>query len=175
MADGRLWIDGLRGPEGGFDRAGLESILPYGPDFLFVDEVVSLTPSDVEGRFRVPERASYLGSHFVDLPIMPGVLIAEGLAQAASLIVRYNLPSPEQKHVLGLEVERARFQSPARPGELLTYRARLGAMNRRTARLEGDTHVGDRIVCRAKLTVAIVDRRWLRQTLGLDTEGRRSE
>ncbi len=164
MADGRAWIDALRS-EGGFDRAAVRRILPYGPDFLFVDHVDRLTESQVEARFRVPDDAPYLSSHFIDLPIMPGALIAEGLAQAASLIVRYNLPNPERQSVLGLEVKRARFLSPALPGEMLSYRARLGAMNRRAARLEGQTHVGDRLVCRANLTVAILDRERLRELL----------
>ncbi|MFQ5526819.1 MAG: 3-hydroxyacyl-ACP dehydratase FabZ family protein [Thermoanaerobaculia bacterium] len=165
MAEGSPEIDALRGGDGSLDGSALRSILPYGEHFLFVDHVSVLTADAVEARFRIPEDSAYLRSHFVDLPLMPGVLIAEGLAQAASLIVRYRLEAPERHHVLGLEVERARFPAPARPGDALEYRGRLGAMNRRVARLEGEAYVEGTVVCRAKITVAIVDRDALRQRL----------
>ncbi|MCP4203289.1 MAG: hypothetical protein GY769_15305 [bacterium] len=165
MAEGRSVIDALRHPDGSLDRAALKQVLPYGDDFLFVDRVSRLTARDVEASFLVPEQSRYLRSHFVDLAVMPGVLIGEGLAQAGSLIVRYNLPAPQDSHVLGLEIERARFHSPARPAETLSYRVSLEASSRRTARLEGEVWVGERKVCQAKLVVAIVDRLALRQRL----------
>lgn len=165
MADGRHAIDELRDPEGELDREAVRSLLPYGDDFLFVNHISRLTEEEVEASFGIPDDSAYLRSHFVDLPLMPGVLIAEGLAQAASLIVRYRLQAPERKHVLGLEVERARFPAPAQPGDILAYSARLRGMNRRIARLEGEARVGDDTVCRAKVTVAIVDRDWLREQL----------
>jgi 3-hydroxymyristoyl/3-hydroxydecanoyl-(acyl carrier protein) dehydratase len=165
MTDGRSQIDALRRSDGSLDRTAVQEVLPYGEDFLFVDRVARLTSKEVEASFVIPEQSAYLRSHFVDLPMMPGVLIGEGLAQAGSLIVRYNLPTPEEHHVLGLKIERARFQSPALPAETLTYRVRLVASNSRAARLEGNVLVGERRVCEAKLVVAIVDRTAFRDRL----------
>ncbi|MCH7665033.1 MAG: hypothetical protein IH936_03765 [Acidobacteria bacterium] len=165
MADDRSRIDALRQGDGSLDRAAIREILPYGDDFLFVDRVARLTSEEIEASFLIPAQSSYLRAHFVDLPVMPGVLIGEGLAQAGSLIVRYGLPAGEEKHVLGLEIERARFPSPAQPAETLTYRVRLVTSSRRVARLEGDVRVGDRRVCQAQLVVAIVDGRAFRKRL----------
>ena len=165
MTDDRDRIDALRQGDGGLDRAALREILPYGDDFLFVDRVSRLTSDEVEASFLIPAQSAYLRAHFVDLPVMPGVLIGEGLAQACSLIVRYNSRSSEDQHVLGLAIERARFLSPALPAQTLTYHVRLAASNRRTARLEGDVCVGDRRVCEARLVVAIVDDEAFREQL----------
>jgi len=158
-------IDRLRRPDGTLDRAAIRRILPYGDDFLFVDRVEHLDSERVRASFAIPVDSPYLRSHFVDLPVMPGVLIGEGLAQAGSLIVRYNLREPDERHVLGLEIERARFLAPARPGETLIYNVEIGAANRRAARLEGDVRVGTRRVCQARLTVAIVERAVFRERL----------
>ena len=166
MTEGRAAIDALRAPDGSLDRAAILALLPYGEDFLFVDRVLALDEQSVEASFCIPEDAAYLRAHFRDLPLMPGVLIAEGLAQAASLIVRYNLAAPERHHVLGLEVERARFTSPARPGDTLLYSAKRGVMNRRAARIKGEARVGDTTVCRASVTVAIIEKSRLRERLG---------
>ena len=165
MADDRSRIDALRQGDGTLDRAAIQEILPYGDDFLFVDRVARLSCDEIEASFSIPAQASYLRAHFVDLPVMPGVLIGEGLAQAGSLIVRYNLPTKEEQNILGLEIERARFPSPAQPGETLTYRVRLVTSSRRVARLEGDVRVGDRRVCQARLVVAIVDGQAFRKRL----------
>ncbi len=171
MANDRFRIDALRQEDGSLDRAAIREILPYGDDFLFVDRVAQLTSEEVEASFQIPDQSAYLGAHFVDLPVMPGVLIGEGLAQAGSLIVRYNLPDAQERHVLGLEIEHARFLAPAQPAETLTYRVRLVTSSRRVARLEGDVQVGDRRVCQARLVVAIVDARAFRKRL----EGLRSD
>lgn len=165
MTEGRSRIDALRQPDSSLDRAAVKQILPYGDDFLFVDRVSRLTSQEVEASFLIPEQSAYLRSHFVDLAVMPGVLIGEGLAQAGSLVVRYNLTSPEPQHVLGLEIERARFHSPAQPAETLIYRVRLTASNRRAARLEGDVWVDERKVCQAKLVVAVVNRQAFRKRI----------
>ncbi len=165
MVDGRSLIDPLRNPDGSLDHTALREILPYGEDFLFVDRVSRLTPEEVEASFHIPDRAPYLDSHFVDLPLMPGALIGEGLAQAGSVIVRYNLPSPEDRHVLALQIESARFLAPAQPGQTLHYCVRLKAMDRRAARLEGEARIDERKVCQARLVVAIVGREDLRARL----------
>lgn len=166
MPDNRTRIDALRQPDGSLDRQALLELLPYGAGFLFVDRVSRLTSEETDASFLIPQRSTYLESHFVGLPIMPGVLVGEGLAQAGSLIVRYNEARSTDPLVLGLEIERARFHSPAQPGETLDYRVRLAASNRRTARLEGEVSVGERRICQAKIVVAIVEARAFRERLG---------
>lgn len=166
MTDGRTLIDGLRAEDGSLDGSAVRQLLPYGDDFLFVDRVLRLTGEEVAATFRVPRDAPYIRSHFLDLQVMPGVLLAEGLGQAASLIVRHNLSEPARQHVLGLEVERCRFPSPALPGQVVTYEARLTSQGRRAARFEGEAFVEDRSVCSARVAVAIVSRRLLAKQIG---------
>lgn len=158
MPDGRELIDPLRGSDGHLDRRALRTILPYGDDFLFVDSVTRLTDREAEATFRIPPDSPYVQSHFVGLPLMPGALICEGLAQAGTVIVRYNLESPADKDILAFQVESARFPAAALPGDNLRYRVRLHTMSNRAARLEGEAEVDDRLVCKARVVVGITDR-----------------
>ena len=81
-------IDGLRNSDARFDREAVRSILPYGDECLFVDEVSVLTADRVEASYRIPAESPCLLSHFDGLPLMPGVLVGEGMAQAGTLMVR---------------------------------------------------------------------------------------
>ncbi|MGB3564680.1 MAG: hypothetical protein WBH85_20505 [Thermoanaerobaculia bacterium] len=168
MPDGRELIDPLKAADGRLDRQALRLILPYGDDFLFVDSVTRLTDREVDATFRIPPDSPYVQAHFVGLPMMPGALICEGLAQAGTVIVRYNLESPAAKDILAFQVESARFPSAALPGDNLRYRVRLSTMSRRAARLEGEADVDGRIVCKARVVVGITDRETLVAKLAAD-------
>ena len=168
MPDGRELIDSLKRADGRLDRQALRTILPYGDDFLFVDSVTRLTDREVDATFRIPPDSPYLRSHFVGLPLMPGALICEGVAQAGTIIVRYNLESPADKDILAFQVESARFPSAARPGDSLRYRVRVLTMSSRAARLEGEAEVDDRVVCKARVVVGITDRKALEAKLAID-------
>lgn len=163
MADSS--IDSLADIHGGFDRAAVRSILPYGDDFLFVDEVSRLTREQVEASYTIPASSPYLLAHFEGLPLMPGVLVGEGMAQAGTLMVRYNLENHEEKDILAFQIESARFPGPAQPGDRLEYRVNLLKLRRRIARLEGEARVGDRQVCKARIVLGIIDRKELRSEL----------
>lgn len=158
-------IDDLRNSSGGLDRQAVQTILPYGGDFLFVDEVTELTTERVEASFSIPATSPYLRAHFDGLPLMPGVLMGEGMAQAGTLMVRYNLPDHQEKDILAFQIEGARFSSPAQPGDRLDYRVRLVKLRSRVARLEGEALVGDREVCKAQIVLGIVSRLELRSEL----------
>jgi len=158
-------IDACRNTDGGFDRQAIRSILPYGDDFLFVDEVTRLTEEEVEASFTIPADAPYIQAHFEGLPIMPGVLVGEGMAQAGTLMVRYNLEDHQDKDILAFQIEGARFSAPAKPGDRLQYRVRLLKLRRQIARLEGEAVIGERQICKARMVLGIVARDQLRAQL----------
>ena len=158
-------IDSLRDSNGRLDRAAIRSILPYGDDFLFVDEVTHLTDEEIEAGYTIPDDSAYIRAHFEGLPIMPGVLIGEGMAQAGTLVVRYNLENHQTHDILAFQIESARFTRPARPGDHLQYRVRLIKLRRYVAKLEGEVLVGGREICKARMVLAIIERDKLRLEL----------
>lgn len=165
MVDSSVVIDRLRDPDGRLDRQALLQILPYGGAFLFVDRVNRLETTEVEAIYQIPDSAPFLEAHFVGLPLMPGVLVGEGLAQAGTVLVRYNLEGHADKDLLAFQIESARFVAPVVPGDQLEYRVKLTKLRQSAARLEGEAFVGERRVCRAELVLAIVDRQLLKAEL----------
>lgn len=165
MIDRVRAIDELRDSDGRLDRTALRAILPYGADFLFVDEVTHLTTTEVEAYYTVPTDAPYIRSHFVGLPIMPGVLVGEGMAQAGTLLVRYNLKEHQNKDILAFQIENARFPGPAQPGDRLRFQVELVNLRSRAARLAGTASIGGREVCKARLVLGIIEREKLRSEL----------
>lgn len=73
----------------------------------------------------------FFDDHFPSKPILPGVLVIEGMAQLAGLLLEESVRHQEQRRVKALLslVERAKFRRPAVPGDRLYYRAALASVN----------------------------------------------
>ncbi len=57
------------------------SKLPYGPSFLFVDEILSVDDNGIEGVYTYNPEAEFYRDHFPGNPITPGVILIETMAQ----------------------------------------------------------------------------------------------
>lgn len=74
----------------------------------------------------------FFDDHFPRRPIMPGVLMIEGMAQLAGLLIEATL---KEKHAIDAKalltvLERTKFREPVRPGDTLIYRAEVVSVNR---------------------------------------------
>ena len=61
-------------------------VLPHKYPFLMVDKVVSKTDTNIITLKNVSHNEPYFSGHFPDFPIMPGVLILEGMFQSGGLL-----------------------------------------------------------------------------------------
>ena len=165
MTDGNPEIDRFRDSEGRLDRQALQSILPYGDPYLFVDGTTLLTTDEINAHYTIPLGKPLFEAHFRGLPVMPAALMTEGLAQAGTLLVRYNLENHQEMDVLAFQIESARFLSPAQPGDQLAYSVRLLRLRRGLARLECEARIGDTKVVTAILQMAVVERQKLAEEL----------
>jgi len=71
-----------------FDYQGIYSFIPQRPPFLMIDKVINL---DIQNKKVVCQKCIssnewFLDGHFPNSPVMPGVLMVESMAQAASII-----------------------------------------------------------------------------------------
>ena len=73
----------------------------------------------------------FFDDHFPRRPVMPGVLVIEGMAQLAGLLVEASLKAQhgrDAKAILTV-LERTKFRAMVRPGDTLVYRAELMSVN----------------------------------------------
>ncbi len=159
------WIDQHRGEDGSIDRAALFHILPYGEDFLFIDRVTKLESDQIEASFRVPADSPLLRSHFRELPLMPGVLTGEGLAQSGAVLVSQHLPDAGEKYLLAMKVTEADFIGVAQPGDQIDYQVELLKLGSRMARLRGIASVENRPIAKFSFVLAIAPRKELKKAL----------
>lgn len=159
MDNGKVFIDSLMDSDGGLSQTAIKKIIPYDDDFLFVTRIRKLSTKEVEAEYYIQPKLIYLKSHFVGFPIMPGVLISEGFAQAGTILIRYNLKNSIEKDILVCKVEEGRFSSPAFPGETLIYKVDLKTLGSRAARLAGQVLKDNHKIATFSVVLSIVDRK----------------
>jgi 3-hydroxyacyl-[acyl-carrier-protein] dehydratase len=107
--------------------------LPHGPEFRFVDRMVSLTPGvKGVGEYRVRGDEYYLRGHLPGEPILPGVLLVEAGAQVAGMVAQEDPANPSLPRLKLTALRAVKILGSARPGETLRIEAvitgRLGQM-----------------------------------------------
>lgn len=138
-------------------NASALAMLPHGPEFRFVDRLVSLDPGKTGvGEYQVRGDEPFLRGHFPGQPLFPGVLLLEAAAQLAGVVGQSD---PELAPLAGLKLAAVRsikLTGSARPGEVLRLEATV------TGRLEN--------VFQATVTVRVKDQVVLRGELSLSGE-----
>lgn len=151
-------IDKFKDDNGGISRENIKKIIPYDDPFLMVDRILSLDKKKIIAEKDVKADEYYFKGHFKDFPIMPGALIVEGLGQAATLLIRYNIPNHEEKDVLAYKIRNAKFFRPAFPGHTLRFEAKLIFKLKMAWFVNGIVYRGDKLVSNVKMVLAVVDK-----------------
>ena len=136
-------------------RPEIEAILPHREPFLLIDEVLELEPgARVVARKTVREDEWYLAGHFPGRPVMPGVLIVEGMAQTGAVAV---LSQEENRGRLALfaGIDDVRFKRIVEPGDELVYECTLEAVRGPVGKGKATARVGDKLAARGTLTFAV--------------------
>lgn len=140
----------------GFDHLEVAALLPHRFPFQFVDRVLELEDGvRILALKNVSLNEPHFRGHFPDLPVMPGVLICEALAQAGGLLIYRSKDAVPPDTLLALAgIERARFRRPVLPGDQLHLDVRLHKSRRPLWKLEGRARVGEVLVAEAAFSLA---------------------
>ena len=140
-------------------RLDIEKILerlPHRFPFLLVDRVLEVTPgkSIVAIKNVTFNEAHFLG-HFPEVPVMPGVLIIEALAQAGGVLAWESANAEEQSvRILYLAgIDNARFKRPVQPGDQLVLNAELKARKRGVWKYYCHAEVDGQLAAEADVTM----------------------
>jgi len=140
-------------------------ILPHRFPFLLIDRVIDLTRKQrIVALKNVTINEPFFAGHFPNMPIMPGVLIVEAIAQAGGALLLTEVEDREDKIMVFTGIERARFRRPVVPGDQLRIEVEVKAWRTTAVRMEGIAYVGDKKAAEATVTCQLVDRSRTRHT-----------
>lgn len=131
--------------------------IPHRYPFLLVDRILEM---DVEkktivGRKNVTINEEFFNGHFPGHPIMPGVLIVEGMAQCLGVLV---MEGQTDKVPYFAAIDNVKFKQPVKPGDTITYEVQLEKMKRNIVKASGNAYVDGEKVTEASFTFFIADK-----------------
>ncbi len=131
-------------------------ILPHRYPFLLVDRVKEWVAGEtLWAQKNVTINEPFFAGHFPQMPIMPGVLIIESLAQAAGILAYLTEEKTGQDFLIYLaSVDKAKFKKPVRPGDLLNLHIKFLMSRSKFVKVLAEAFVDDRLVCSAELVSA---------------------
>jgi 3-hydroxyacyl-[acyl-carrier-protein] dehydratase len=141
------------------DVRWIESVLPHRYPMLLVDRVLEIEPRQrIVAIKNVTINESFFVGHFPGQPVMPGVLVVEGMAQAGGILLLHDIPERDRKLLYFMSIEHARFRRPIVPGDQIRYEVEVLRMRATTCKLAGKAIVDDEVAAEAICLSAMVDR-----------------
>ena len=134
-------------------RAILET-LPHRYPMLLIDRVIECEPGKrILAIKNVTINEPFFNGHFPRLPVMPGVLVVESLAQAAAVLafVSAGKKSDEKSIYYLVGVDDARFKRPVVPGDQLLLDVTADRIGRELMKFSARARVGDALAAEATL------------------------
>ena len=134
------------------DIKRIMEILPHRYPFLLVDRIVAMDQGKtITGLKNVSMNEPFFQGHFPGEPVMPGVLILEGMAQVGGILACLADPAMIGKLVYFAGVDKARFRRVVRPGDQLIYKLEMVKQKGKIIKMAGQAFVDDQLVTEAEL------------------------
>lgn len=144
-----------------FNIREIENILPHRYPFLLIDRIIhmNLEEGEIIGVKNVTLNEPFFQGHFPGIPIMPGVLILEALAQTGGVLVHQK--GYVKKIAVLLNVTNAKFRKPVQPGDVLHLHAKGHHISATGGKFSAKAMIGDLLAAEAELSFALVDKEQL--------------
>jgi len=134
-------------------------LLPHRYPFLMIDRIIDIRGEEhgVGIKNVTVNEPQFLG-HFPDNPVMPGVLLIEGMAQTAGVLCLRQMRSLEQRRAMYfLTIDKAKFRKPAVPGDTIEYHVNKIARRRNMWWYRAEAKVGDTLIAEAEVGAIITE------------------
>jgi UDP-3-O-[3-hydroxymyristoyl] N-acetylglucosamine deacetylase/3-hydroxyacyl-[acyl-carrier-protein] dehydratase len=138
------------------DVNAIMDMLPHRPPFLMIDKVFELSPNHVIGSKNVTMNEDFFKGHFPGVPVMPGVLIVEAMAQTGGILVLNTVPDPENYLTFFMKIDKVKFKQKVVPGDTLIFSCSLITPIRRgICHMQGFTYANGKLCAEAELMAQI--------------------
>ena len=137
----------------------IKNLLPHREPFLFIDkcEIIEVGIKGVGYRKFLPNEFFFKG-HFPELPIVPGVILIEALAQTAGIVVSKSFDNEEDRSVLFVSVSDAKFRKPVLPNDDISFEVEKLNDVKSVYKFFGLAKKNSTKVCEAKFSAMITNK-----------------
>lgn len=133
-------------------------LLPHRYPFLMIDRIINIDGDNSgTGIKAVTINEPHFQGHFPNQPVMPGVLLIEGMAQTAGAIcVAADQTSGVPSVVYFMTIDRAKFRKPVVPGDMVEFRVQKLKQRRNIWKFAAEAVVDDNKVAEAEISAMLV-------------------
>lgn len=138
------------------DIQEIMALLPHRYPFLLIDRVLDYTPGEsLTALKNISVNEPIFTGHFPNMPIFPGVLILEALAQATGILgFKTVTERADNELYLFAGIDEARFKKPVVPGDQLILEVKFLKERRNIWKFYGEAKVDGQVVCSAEIMCA---------------------
>ena len=149
------------GPSSALETADIREILkllPHRYPFLLVDRIIEIDgDNSAIGIKNVTANEPHFTGHFPEQPIMPGVLLIEGMAQTAGAICTRKAATGSSL-VYFMTIDNARFRKPVIPGDRVEFHVKKQKQRGNIWKFHCDAKVDGQLVAEADIGAMIVSK-----------------
>ena len=147
-----------------FDINAIKKILPHRYPFLLIDKIIEFQMDEkIVGVKNVTANEPFFEGHFPGRPVMPGVLILEGMGQTGGILLLNGIENPGDKLVYFMAINNAKFRKPVLPGDQLVFELTMVSRKSRICQMKGLAFVDGTLVAEAEMMASIVPRTEVQQ------------
>ena len=138
------------------NKEEIKKIIPQRETFLMIDEVEEYVPGEMTTAYKYVDKDEwYFQGHFPGNPIMPGVLIAESLAQAGAIAI-LSMEENKGKNALFGGIDKMKFKKMVVPGDKLKLEVKIIKRKGPIGVGEGIATVDGVLAAKGEFTFAVV-------------------
>ena len=141
------------------DIEDIKKLIPHRKPFLFIQECKIIEKGKIGESVRIfKENEYFFEGHFPDNPIVPGVVIIEAMAQTAGVVVSESITNDENKSVLFMSINKAKFRKPVFPNYKIKFDVKMINNIKNVYKFLGKAYHNDILVAESEFSAMIASK-----------------